>query len=262
LFLLNTSAGVQTGSLEFLRDDGSPFAVTPVGGSAAASFGYSIQPGGVFVFETAGLPQTVDVGWARLIPSPGSTSPAGAGAFRFSLSGTVVSDAGIPSAEPTTLARIYVDRSNGHDTGIAIANPNGSAAGIQVTAFEANGRTTAGTGPSSFDLSAAGHRARFAGQLIAGLPPDFTGVLQIASSVPFVALTVRLLTNTRGDALLTTLPIADLTRPAPEPVIFPQIADGGGYQTELILLSPHGDLQAAVRYFADDGSPLPVRTIP
>jgi hypothetical protein len=84
----------------------------------------------------------------------------------------------------------------------------------------------------------------------------------VESANPFAALVVRLLTNSRGEDLLTTFPTADLMRAAPSPAIFPQIADGGGYQTELILISPRGEMTAVVRYFDDDGLPLEVAQVP
>jgi len=63
------------------------------------------------------------------------------------------------------------------------------------------------------------------------------GVAEISFSGPLAALTLRTLRNQRGDILLTSLPVADLSQPAPVP-IFPQIADGGGFQTEIICISP------------------------
>jgi hypothetical protein len=104
-----------------------------------------------------------------------------------------------------------------------------------------------------------GHDARFAGQLVAGLPEGFTGVLDLSSPAPFTALTLRSLTNGRGDFLVTTFPIADVTQPPPAPLIFPQIADGGGYQTQIILLSTSGAASMiTVSYLGNDGSPIAV----
>lgn len=91
---------------------------------------------------------------------------------------------------------------------------------------------------------------------MSGLPAGFTGVLAISSSTPFAALTLRSLTNARGDFLLTTLPIADANVEAPSPIIFPQIVDGGGYATQFILLSPRGTSSTSLYYYDDTGAPL------
>jgi hypothetical protein len=90
------------------------------------------------------------------------------------------------------------------------------------------------------------------------LPADFTGILDISSPSPFVALTLRSLTNSRDDFLLTTFPVADQTRPAPAPIIFPQIADGGGYVTEFILLTAGGPASLTLNFYGEDGAPLAV----
>jgi hypothetical protein len=108
------------------------------------------------------------------------------------------------------------------------------------------------------DLNGSGHTSRFVSQLIPGLRSDFTGVLDISSLSPFVALTLRSLTNSRGNFLLTTLPIADATQPAPAPIVFPQIADGGGYITEFILLSRGGASSMTIDFYGEDGTPLAI----
>jgi len=99
------------------------------------------------------------------------------------------------------------------------------------------GATRVGTSQGPLQLAANGHAAQFADQLISGLPAGFTGVLDISSLTPFAALTIRSLINEVGNFLMTTFPIADQNRTAPSPIVFPQVADGGGYVTEFILIS-------------------------
>jgi hypothetical protein len=80
----------------------------------------------------------------------------------------------------------------------------------------------------------------------------------LESTTPFVALTLRSFYNSRRDYLITTFPIADLTRPAPSPMVFPQIADGGGYTTQFILLSAGQEAQATVSLSNDEGNSLAI----
>ena len=61
-----------------------------------------------------------------------------------------------------------------------------------------------------------------------------------------------------GRYLMTTFPIADFTQPAPSPVVFPQIADGGGYSTQFILLSAGGASTATLNFYDDAGAALAV----
>jgi hypothetical protein len=193
-----------------------------------------------------------------VIPNAGSNAPVGAGIFSYSPQGILVAESGIPSAQPTTKARIYVDKSGGHDTGIALANPGNSAASVSIRVYQTDGVISAGNSPAPLNINPAGHKAAFASELVAGLPSNFTGVAEITSSTPFVALTLRSLTNSRGDVLLTTFPVADETQTAPSPIIFPQIADGSGFSTQFIFISASGAASVNLNLTGDDGSPLPI----
>jgi hypothetical protein len=69
-------------------------------------------------------------------------------------------------------------------------------------------------------------------------------------------MTVRSLINERGEFLFTTFPVADMNQPAPSPIVIPQIVDGGGFTTEIILLSPGASSVATVSFFGDAGAPI------
>ncbi len=260
LTLMNTSNATESGVIEFFDDTGSPLPVgTTNGGPANSQFPYSILAGGFLRLETDGLPPVAKVGWARLTPAAGTTAPVSAAIFGFTQGNVLVTESGVPAVTATTHARIYVDKSGGHDTGLAVANPGNSGMRITATAFQPDGVTPAGNAPGTIDLSPMGHLARFAGQFIDDLPVGFTGVLDLSSTSPFVALTLRSLMNARGDFLVTTFPIADANQPAPAPLVFPQIADGSGYQSQIILLSTGGPAATiTVNYLGNDGNPVAI----
>jgi hypothetical protein len=129
---------------------------------------------------------------------------------------------------------------------------------VFITAFQNDGVTGIGTSHGPLQLRANGHSAFFADGFIAGLPAGFTGVLDIASSTPFAALTMRSLTNERSDFLLATFPVADMIVSAPAPIVFPQIADGGGYVTQFILIGAGGASSVTLNFYGEDGKPLVV----
>jgi hypothetical protein len=256
-YLMNTSStGIETGTIQLFDQNGVPLNVGLSSGSPGTSFRYSIQPNGVAVFQTNGLPATTNTGWIKVVPDTGTTSPTGIGLFGFTPGGVLVTESGIPSALPTTHARIYVDKSGGHNTGLALANPGNGVLNVTLSAFQADGVTPAGTSLGSLTISPGGENAVFVDEVISGLPNGFTGVLDVASSSPFVPLTLRSLTNSRGDFLITTFPVADFNQPAPSPIVFPQIADGDGYQTEFILLSTQGATAASINYYNNNGVPV------
>ncbi len=117
-----------------------------------------------------------------------------------------------------------------------------------------DGVTPAGTSQSPLLLKGNGHDAKFADQFIVGLGDAFTGVLEITAPTPFAALTLRLLMNERHESLMTTFPIADANSAAPSPIVFPQVADGGGYVTEIILISAGQPASATITFYDEDGS--------
>jgi hypothetical protein len=128
----------------------------------------------------------------------------------------------------------------------------------EIYALQRNGSTRVGTSKGPFTLPANGHFARIADGLITGLPAEFTGVLDIASSTPFAALTTRSRINERNDFLMATFPIADMTVPTPTPIVFPQIADGGGYATQFILIGTSGISSTTINFFNEYGIPLAI----
>jgi photosystem II stability/assembly factor-like uncharacterized protein len=256
LNLLNTSNRMEFGILEILDDNGAPLSVTQADGSSGSSFRYSIPAGGILRFQTDGSPANIKTGWIRLTPGPWNPAPAGSAVFSYNPEDVLLSESGVPSATPTIHARIYVDLSRNHDTGLAIANSLGTNANISVRAFQTDGVTPAGATAGSIPLSAFGHTAAFVDSFISGLPEGFTGVLDISSTTPFAALTLRSLVNERDDFLMTAFPIADANRAAPSPIVFPHIVTGGGYETQFILLSPSGASSTQLNLYAETGTPF------
>jgi hypothetical protein len=116
--------------------------------------------------------------------------------------------------------------------------------------------TGIGTSTGPLRLSGNGHKAQFVDQLIAGLPAGFSGVLDMVSSTAFVAVTLRSLNNEREDFLIATFPIADLTATAPGPIVFPQIADGGGYITQFIMIGAGGAADITINLLGEDARAL------
>ena len=49
-----------------------------------------------------------------------------------------------------------------------------------------------------------------------------------------------------------------MTRSAPAPIVFLQIADGVGYVTQFILIGAGGASAVTLNFFGEAGKPLPV----
>jgi hypothetical protein len=85
----------------------------------------------------------------------------------------------------------------------------------------------------------------FVDQLKNAAAPDFDlppaiqfRLLEIAGDQPLSVLAIRGIVNQRKDFIFTTLPIADLTQPCNHNSTYiPELLDGAGYTTSLILLN-------------------------
>jgi enterochelin esterase-like enzyme len=256
LILMNTSGSNEEGAFDIIENNGLPLAVHPVDGTTASASRYFIPPGGVWRFQTDGSSEDRKTGWVRLTPDVMNSTPASSGVFGFNPVNVLTAESGVPSALSTTHARVFVDLTAGHNTGLAIANLNLEDVNIAIQAFQKDGMTLASGQQRLLPLARSGHDAKFAGQLISDLPADFTGILDINAPAPFAAITIRSLYNEREDFLLAAFPVADLTRSAPAPVVFPHIADGGGYATQFILLGPQGAAEASLALYSDSGAPF------
>jgi len=253
--LLNTTNAIETGTLQVRDKNGVPLVVNQVGGTADSLFRYSILPGGAFHFQTDGAAEdSIKIGWVQLTPDDSTSVPAGTAVFSYNPGSILVSETGIPAVSSTNHARVYVDLAGNHDTGLAIANINDTAASIRINAFETDGVTEVGISQGTLELYANGQDAEFADTLISDLPAGFKGVLDISSATPFAALTMRSLLNERNDFLMTTFPVADMNRAAPSPIVFPQVADGGGYFTEFIFISAGEAADTILSYHDDSGA--------
>jgi hypothetical protein len=254
LALMNTSDSTETGVFQVMDKSGNPLSVTLAGGAGGSSFTYNIPPHGTRRFQTSGSSVDIKAGWVKLTPDAGTSTPVGTGVFSYNPGTRLISESGIEAATATTHARIFVDLSGNHNTGLAIANVGSSSSNITFQAYRMDGTTLAGSSLGPLQLSANGYEALFVDGFVSGLPSGFTGVLDISSDTPFAALTLRSLNNERGDFLMTTFPVADANRAAPSPIVFPHIVKGGGYVSHFILISPADAAGTTLSFYGEDGS--------
>src|SRR5207247_1024723 len=223
-----------------------------------SSVPYQISPHGTY---RATLERSGDVvaGYAVVTPEPGTTTPSGTAIFQVKRDGIIVTEAGVAASPSTTAARILVDNA-GSSTGVALANRENQPAAVSFALLDINGRSVATT---TRNLPPRGHLAIFAHELFPDVPQirdGFTGLLEIASSAAVALVTLRLTINQRDDLIFTTLPVADLNRPTPTALVFPQVAIGEGFSTRLILINSKTGIAASGRlsFFRSDGSAMTV----
>ena len=201
------------------------------------------------------------MGYAVVTPEEESRTPSGSAIFQFTSGDSVISEAGVAAVLPTTAARIFVDNDETR-TGVAIANADNPETLVTFTLLNSNGSPLETT---TRLLAASGHLSIFADELFSQAGEGFSGLMEITSPVPVAPVTLKLTTNRRAQPILTTLPLADLTRTrTAASVIFPQIGFGdfesGAFATRLLLINGEAEsgLTGRLNFFQSDGSALSV----
>ncbi len=272
-----------TGTQSYLDEEVAPGfeyfyqiqAVMPSGGFSCLS---SLSPNGTDLVANATAPtpgpltlavsankgaSEVSLGQGSLVQGYGQistttpTQPAALANFGFVQNGILTTEAGVAAATTTTSARLFVDYSTaqGTDSGVAVVNPTSSTIVVNLVVNDAAGNSTA---CPSRNVPAMGHFAFFASQLCPSLPNPFLGTLTITSSTAFSAASLQLATNSHGEQLYNSLPVAVPNSPPTGLTLnFSQFADGGGFSTEILLMNLTGStISGTVAFFDDNHNPV------
>ena len=249
--LINPSAASISGRIQLVQSDGTPLEVDWDGVTVSENT-YQIEPDGVFRAELT-RSGDVAVGYAVLTPEVGVT-PSGSVVFQLLNGAQLVTEAGAGVTAETASARISIDNV-GRQSGVAIANRGATSADV---VFILQDRFGVEQERVTETIPAGGHLARMAQELFSTLALGFSGLMEIQSPVPVVPITLQLTVNTRGELVMTTLPVADLTQPSTASMmVFPHVVIGSGFETRLVFLNGEA-AQVPLEFYASDGTPLVV----
>jgi hypothetical protein len=268
LVLVNTSDAAISGTVQFLGEGtptvpGAPITLN-VNGQTAASFAYSVRPRSSAKLDTMGSAgATTQVGSIRVIPDPASVAPSTSAVFSLSQNGVTVARAAVQTQAPGVVFRTYVEVNSraaipgAIQSGIAISNNSATSATVN---FELTGLDGFNTGmTASVVVPASGHVSKFVHELFPGLSLPFRGILRVSSANSIVIVSLRMRYNERGDFLITTTPVSNEASPSTTAeLIFPQIADQGGYSTQFIFFSGVAgqSTTGTLQFFGQNGQPL------
>ena len=252
LVLMNTSNATEIGRVRFWNPDGSPGTIELSNGSAGSTFNYGIPAGGVAIFESRGQAASLKTTSVEIIPDQGP-APVTLATVRVVQNGIVVSESAATAEVPKGDVRMYADLTGGHNAAVVISNPNDSPVTFNTRLVTPSGqqldfrqRTLAARGQITLSINA----------ILPTVPAGFEGLLTVEAITGFLnVVALRTLQNSRGELLTTTMPMAETESPAPSPVVFPQLADGGGYTSEIILINPDGHSHSAsiIELYGDGG---------
>ena len=237
--------------------------------SAFRIYDYNIPPRSSRRLVTGGQGSQSVSSWVQVTPSAGSVSPSGLAVFSFRQGGNTLAEAGVPVVSGGTAFRIYAETEGNFDggqhgaiqTGVAIANLASTPATVRLELAALDGTPSTVTG--TLVIQGNSQTAKFLNQFqgLESLPPGFRGILRIVStgSTPVSVLGLRARYNERGDLLVATLPPVNESVPsAASELIFPHLADAGGYTTQVILMSSSGTQASSgtIRFVAPTGLDL------
>ncbi|MBI4472904.1 MAG: hypothetical protein HY646_09565, partial [Acidobacteria bacterium] len=199
-----------------------------------------------------------------------SRTPSVLGVFSFRNGAVTTTEAGVAGIRASSSFRVYAesseDRGGSRDieTGMAIANPGTQAETLNLELLSMSGAPTGLRGTAT--VPAQGQIALFVNQ-IAGLASRqaVQGILRVSGSSSTSAIAVvglRGRYNERGDFLITTTPPIDESgTPSTSELLLPHIVDGGGYNSQFVILSGAGGTSGngLVQLWSQAGRPLLVR---
>jgi hypothetical protein len=263
--ILENPGGVPLdGTVQFFGP-GSPGVPGPllnmtVNGAFGSTFNYYIPPFSSMRLVTAGTPASVQIGSVRISPAGIVPTPQGLAIFSFRTLGTTVSEASVPLSPSGTGFQTFVENSVSDQirTGLAISNLSAfpTAANLELTTLD--GEATGLFG--SVQIPGNGQISQFLDEIFPSLPVGFQGVLRVTSTSAISVIGLRGRVNTRGDFLVTTIPVSNdaLVVSTPFETVFPHIVTGGGYTTQFVLFSsgPEGSASGTLQLLNKDGTPL------
>ena len=248
--------------------------------SGAGTFNYFIPPRGSRRFQSAGAGDFPHSGSFQVmptnysgVPDSVSTTPSGVAIFSYKQAYITITEAAVPPVNASTAFRIYGESSGDFKThksgavqsGVAIANASTFPVTVDFELLKPNGVSVGLTG--SLDLVPNGQTALFLTEIpgFASLKLPFKGVLRVSvppgPGISVVGLRGRY--NERGDLLIATTPPVTDNSTQPTQSIFPDVAIGGGYSTQVILLNtdPQNRRTAVLKFLTPTGAALPMRIL-
>jgi len=216
---------------------------------------FALNDHGAVSLVSPGTPSTLSLGYGVIQPQ-GASTPSGLEIFGFHQNNVLVSEATVPASPLIQNGRIYAEISATVNTGLSIANPNSREATVSFYFTDSTGAIGNGTTivPAKGQIAAFLDQAPFNGKA------PLSGTFTFTSSVPVAVIALRGLTNERGEFLLSTLPVADLSAPlSTAELVFPHFADGGGWTTQIVLANPTDSVVTGTVQFRDpSGAPATV----
>ncbi len=239
LQIVNNNSATTTGHLALYLDDGSQLAALFDGQGPQTSMDIPLASGESRQIQLT-MNGAITTGWMEITYSPSDALTTVILQFRYG--NTLLSEIGVPPADPISGADLAVETDTGLNTGLAFANPDTVAGAVFVTLWDS------GTGTNVANI--AQMRAKVSLDSCSDTSCSFAGG-------SFVAAAVRL----NGDQF-TTIPVAEAATDGEQVRILPQVAFGGpagGLNMKTVLYfttNVSTGVFGTAEIFDNDGKPL------
>jgi hypothetical protein len=195
-----------------------------------------------------GFASSVLASYSNYNTAPSSPALMGVAMISLRSNGILVTEEGVPASPQTTSGRVYAEMNTPVDTGIALSNPTGQDATVSFYFTDTSGRDFGSgtlTVPSKHQISG------FLDQTPFGGPAGFQGTFTFSSNVAIGSVALRVLTNSRGEVIFTTLPVTPFG--AIQGSIIPHFVDGGGWATSIFLTNSSANVESGTIQFLGQG---------
>jgi hypothetical protein len=224
-------------------------------------FHYIAQDGSALFIDAA------RVGSVQVVPFAGTFTPESHVILSHKELGITKLQTYVAGDVPGMSSRMFVENIPGFETGVpgsartgvAFANPGSVPATLRLDLTNFNGVVQAST---TTQIPAKGEVAVMVNDLpgFSTIPQTFQGVLKltVVSGSGVTSSSFRASYNATGNLLVTTTGPLNENAGIPGLLVFPHIAEGGGYITRFIILAgSSGQSNAGVlRFFNDAGGPV------
>jgi len=177
----------------------------------------------------------VTASFATIDMTSGSPVPAGLAVYSLRQNGVLVSETAVPVSDAMFRGQIWVEADQVTTTGVAIVNTSSAPATLSFYFRSADGTSVI---LGSTTIQAGSQISRLLNESPFNGPSVFSGSLFFTSSARVSVVAVRGRLNGRSEYIMTAIPVLNLDAASASPTIIPEFAQGGGWQTEVVLLNP------------------------
>jgi hypothetical protein len=236
-----------------------------INGVTASTFGYTLPPRSFVQFQALVPANSPAIESVHVVPGPNQGAPSAFAILYYRNLGITTSTAAVPAPAPAAALRAYLESTGtfgsigSKQTMVTFENPSPSAIVVGMHVLKLDG-TFSGVS-ASVNIPANGQVSNLATAFFPQLPVGFRGIVRITAPSPIVVTAIRNRFNERSELLMANTQPYDESSPALPEVDFPEFVRGGGYSTQVIMLSTGSTQSGAMYVVNQDGTVLPASTV-